>query len=124
MKAKFFLILNHYVVLVGQRKSLMRYPITYQAQLGVNDVFDLFPCPHAFSPGMPVKAIYGLVFHQAVGFPYLARYCSWLTSSIHSTLFPFKDSETAKCAIPDVALAPCQCLTCGGIHTTSPTLYS
>lgn len=48
-------------------------------------------------------------------------YCSLLTSSIHSTDFPSSDSAIAIRLMPTVVgLAPCQCLTPGGIHTTSP----
>src|SRR5205823_2129411 len=51
--------------------------------------------------------------------PYL-RYCASLTFSIHSTFLPLSDSVTAICDIAVVAVAPCQCFSPGGNHTTSP----
>jgi hypothetical protein len=53
-----------------------------------------------------------------------ARYCSSLTCSIHSTVVPPSCSWIAACVIAAAAVAPCQCLTRGGIHTTSPSVIA
>src|SRR5262249_28041160 len=48
------------------------------------------------------------------------RNWSALTFSIQSTFLPFSDSVMAMCVIAVVAVAPCQCFSPGGNHTTSP----
>ena len=48
------------------------------------------------------------------------RYCSSLTFSIQSTTFPLSASWKAMCVIAVVGVAPCQCFSLGGNHTTSP----
>lgn len=52
--------------------------------------------------------------------PSVLAYCSSVTCSIHSTVFPSRASATAICDIPYSGDAPCQCFTPGGIQTTSP----
>ncbi|SOO31449.1 hypothetical protein XFF6994_1380004 [Xanthomonas citri pv. fuscans] len=51
---------------------------------------------------------------------YSAAYCASLTCSSQVTGAPSCDSAMAICVIATLALAPCQCLTPGGIHTISP----
>src|SRR5580693_3292162 len=51
-------------------------------------------------------------------------YSSSETCSIQSTDLPSSASAIAICVMPMVAVAPCQCLTPGGIHTMSPRLIS
>ena len=48
------------------------------------------------------------------------RYCSSLTCSSHSTALPSSFSCTAMCTSAVVGVAPCQCFSPGGNHTTSP----
>jgi len=49
-----------------------------------------------------------------------APYCSSLTCSIHSTIFPSSASWMARCVIAVVGDAPCQCFSPGENQTTSP----
>src|SRR5204863_9826114 len=49
-----------------------------------------------------------------------ASYCSSLTFSIHSTVFPSSRSKMAMCVMAVVAVAPCQCFSPGGHQITSP----
>src|SRR5436190_7158561 len=48
------------------------------------------------------------------------EYCSSVTCSSHSTILPSSASWRAMCVIAVFGEAPCQCLTFGGNHTTSP----
>lgn len=52
------------------------------------------------------------------------RYCSSITFSIQSTPLPLSCSCMAMCVIDVVGLAPCRCLTPGGIQITSPLRIS
>jgi hypothetical protein len=52
------------------------------------------------------------------------RYCSSLTFSIQSTALPSFRSWMAKCVMAVDGVAPCQCFSPGGNHTTSPGLIS
>src|SRR4051794_40557092 len=47
-------------------------------------------------------------------------YCSSVTCSIQSTVFPSRLSWIAVCVIAVFGAAPCQCFSPGGNHTTSP----
>src|SRR3954449_9133570 len=52
------------------------------------------------------------------------RYCSSLTCSSHSAVFPPTMFVMAIWLIKLVAVAPCQCFTPGGVQITSPGLIS
>jgi hypothetical protein len=52
------------------------------------------------------------------------RYCSSVTSSSQSTFLPSAMLDTAIWLIPLVVVAPCHCLTPGGVQMTSPGLIS
>src|SRR5712692_10256347 len=52
--------------------------------------------------------------------PDQAWYCSSLTFSIQLTVLPSRCSKMAMCVMPVVDVAPCQCFSRGGHHTTSP----
>src|SRR2546422_1236514 len=52
--------------------------------------------------------------------PLHARYCSSLTCSIQSTVFPSSCSWMAMCVMAVVGAAPCQCFSPGGNQMTSP----
>src|SRR5262249_20318082 len=56
------------------------------------------------------------VYYTATGPPY----CASVTCSIHCTATPLSASCMAMCTMALVGLAPCQCFSPGGIHTTSP----
>src|SRR5439155_12606636 len=71
---------------------------------------------------VPARTFICMPFHLQAAVTLHLPYCSSPIFSIQSTFVPSSDSVIARCVMPLVAVAPCQCLTPGGVHITSPDL--
>ena len=58
--------------------------------------------------------------HHDHAYPTFAEYSASVTFSIQVTGEPLSFSWTAMCVMAVVGVAPCQCFSPGGNHTTSP----